>query len=98
MRDEIKKIPKLRGYKFASIQNEFYPINLDSLENAYSAGDTVTLESLIAKKVVRVKGGNNPRVKILARGTLSKKLTIKGCTMSATAKAAVEKVGGAVEA
>ncbi len=98
LKDAIKKIPKLRGYKFASIQNEFYPINLDSLNNAYAAGDTVTLESLIAKKVVRVKGGNNPRVKILARGTLAKKLIIKGCTISEAAKAAVEKVGGSVEA
>src|SRR3954463_16192158 len=56
LRDEIKKIPKLRGYKFASIQNEFYPINLDALNGAFSAGDTVSLESLIAKKVVRIKG------------------------------------------
>ncbi len=98
LKEAIKKLPKLRGYKFASIQNEFYPINLDSLQNAFSAGDTVTLEALIEKKVVRVKGGNNPRVKILARGTLAKKLTIKGCTISAAAKAAIEKVGGSVEA
>ncbi len=97
MRDEIKKIPKLRGYKFGSIQNDFYAINLDALENAYKAGETVNLESLVAKKVVRIKSGKNPRVKILARGTLGKMLAIKGCTMSATAKAAVEKAGGSVE-
>lgn len=98
MRDEIKKIPKLRGYKFNTIQNDFYPINLDSLENAFNAGEIVSLETLTAKKVVRIKGGKNPRVKILARGTLSKKLTVKGCTMSATAKSAIEKAGGTVEA
>ena len=98
LKDAIKKIPKLRGYRFASIQDNFYPINLDSINNAYQAGEAVTLESLIAKKVVRVKGGNNPRVKILARGTLTKKVSVKGCTMSATAKAAIEKVGGTVEA
>jgi large subunit ribosomal protein L15 len=98
MRDEIKKIPKLRGYKFASIQNDFYPINLDSLEAKFSSGDVVSLETLVAKNVVRIRGGKNPRVKILARGTLSKKLSVKGCTMSATAKAAIEKAGGTVEA
>src|SRR6478736_882565 len=97
MRDIIKKLPKLRGYKFSSIQNDFYPINLDALDRSFANGETVNLESLIAKKVVRIKGGKNPRVKILARGTLAKKLTIVGCTMSATAKAAVEKVGGTVE-
>lgn len=97
MRDEIKKIPKLRGYKFGSIQNDFYPINLDVVEAGFKAGEVVSLESLMANKIVRVKGGNNPRVKILARGTLSKKLTFKGCAMSETAKAAIEKVGGSVE-
>ena len=98
MRDIIKKIPKLRGYKFKSITNDFYPINLDALENGFKAGDTVTLAELMARKIVRVKGGTNPRVKILARGTLSKKLSVKGCTMSATAQAAIEKAGGTVEA
>ena len=98
MRDIIKKIPKLRGYKFASIQKEFYPINLDALEGGFKAGETVTLEALMERKIVRVKGGNNPRVKILARGTLSKSLKVKGCTMSATAKEAIEKAGGSVEA
>jgi len=98
MRDEIKKIPKLRGYNFASIQNTFYPINLDSLEASFANGETVNLESLIAKKVVRIKGGKNPRVKILARGTLTKKVTVSGCTMSLAAKAAIEKAGGSVTA
>ena len=98
MRDIIKKIPKLRGYKFASIQNDFYPINLDALEAKFNNGEVVSLETLTAKKVVRIRGGKNPRVKILARGTLSKKLSVKGCTMSATAKAAIEKAGGSVEA
>lgn len=97
MRDEIKKLPKLRGYKFASIQNEFYPINLDTLQNFFEAGETVSLESLVAKKAVRIKGAKNPRIKILARGTLSKKLSVKGCAISEAAKAAIEKAGGAVE-
>ena len=98
LKDAIKKIPKLRGYKFSSFQNEFYPINLDSINNAFQAGEAVTLESLIAKKVVRIKGGKNPRVKILARGTLSKKVSVKGCTVSAAAKEVIEKAGGTVEA
>ena len=98
MRDIIKKIPKLRGYKFKSITDNFYPINLDALENGFKSGETVTLAALMERKIVRVKGGNNPRVKILARGTLSKKLVVQGCTMSETAKAAIEGAGGTVEA
>ena len=98
MRDEIKKIPKLRGYKFASIVNAFTPVNLDALNNAFEAGATVTPESLIAAGVVNTKNGKTPRVKILARGTLSKKLAISGCTISEAAKVAVEKAGGTVMA
>ncbi len=98
LRDVIKKIPKLRGYKFASIQKAFYPVNLEALESSFNAGETVTVETLVAKGVVRFKSEKNPRVKILGRGTLTKKLMVKGCTMSETAKAAIEKAGGSVEA
>ncbi len=98
VRDEIKKIPKLRGYKFASIQNDFYPINLDSLESKFSNGEEVTLETLIAKEVVRIRDSKNPRVKILGRGTLTKKLIVSGCTISESAKAAIEKAGGKITA
>ena len=98
LRDAIKKIPKLRGYKFKSIETAFYPVNLESLQKAFNAGETVSLETLLEKKVFRLKGAKNPRVKILGRGELTKKLTVKGCAMSATAKAAIEKAGGTVEA
>lgn len=97
LRDAIKKIPKLRGYKFHSIETAYYPVNLEALEKSFKAGDTVTLKTLIENKVFRLKGAKNPRIKILARGTLSKKLTVKGCAVSETAKTAIEKAGGTVE-
>ena len=98
LKDAIKKIPKLRGYKFNSIENAFYPVNLVAIEKFYTAGETVSLETLLAKKAFRLKGAKNPCIKILAKGTLSKKLTFKGCAVSETAKAAIEKAGGTVEA
>ena len=53
-------------------------------------------ETLIAEKVISLESGRVPRVKILGRGTLSKKLTVSGCAVSASAKAAIEKAGGKV--
>lgn len=96
MRDVIKKLPKLRGYRFASIQKDFFPINLDTLETKFEAGQEVTPKTLIEKGVLATKSARVPRVKILARGTLSKKLSVSGCVVSEAAKTAIEKVGGSV--
>jgi large subunit ribosomal protein L15 len=96
MRDVIKKLPKLRGYKFASIEKPSVPVNLSTLESNFSAKDAVTPEILLAKKVIKTKNGKTPIVKILAKGTLTKGLTITGCLASATAKQAIEKAGGTV--
>ena len=98
LRDAIKKIPKLRGYRFASIQNDAKPVNLAAIEMAFKANERVTPETLIAKDLVRTKNGKTPVVKILAKGTLSKKLVFSGCVMSATAKSAIEAAGGSIEA
>ncbi len=41
---------------------------------------------------------SSTRVKILGGGTLKKKLTVVGCPVSASAKAAIEAAGGEVRA
>ncbi|MBQ7243211.1 MAG: uL15 family ribosomal protein [Bacilli bacterium] len=48
-------------------------INIDTLSQNYQDGDTVTLDSLIEKGLVPAKTGY---VKVLARGTLDKKLIV----------------------
>lgn len=97
MRDIIKKLPKLRGYKFASIQNESAPVNLDAISRAFSNNEIVNPTTLLEKKVIKTKNGKVPRVKILARGELTVKVSVSGCLVSETAKAAIEKAGGKVE-
>lgn len=99
IRDMIKRIPKLRGrgkQSFKSFQIPFVPVNLELIEKYFSAGSTVSPETLITAKVVSLQSGNIPPVKILGRGTLSKKLTVSGCAVSASAKEAIEKAGGTV--
>jgi large subunit ribosomal protein L15 len=98
MRDIIKKYPKLRGYKFASIEVKPQPVNLAAIEIHFADGDTVSPVTLAEKKVVRKQAGRLPAVKILATGTLTKKVTVSGCVLSETAKAAIEKAGGKVVA
>lgn len=96
MRDIIKKYPKLRGYKFNSVETKPEPVNLAAIEIHFENGDTVNPTTLVGKKIVRKQGGRLPTVKILATGTLTKKIKVEGCVISLTAKAAVEAAGGSV--
>jgi large subunit ribosomal protein L15 len=96
LRDILKKIPKKRGYFFHGIQTKLQPVNLETLEKAFSAGETVSPKSLREKKIVRAESGKIPGVKILGTGSLTKKLSVEGCAVSAKAKEAIEKAGGTV--
>lgn len=102
LRDMIKKLPKLRGHgkNRARTVNDsrvvYTPVNLAALNEAFKAGETVTPEDLVLRKVVSPRAGKAPQVKILGTGTLAHKLTVEGCKVSATAQAAIEAVGGSV--
>ena len=102
MRDIIKRIPKLRGHgknRARTVNNErVLPtvVNLTVLEAAFNAGDTVSPQTLHAHKIIGLTKGKMPAVKILGTGELTKKLTVSGCTYSASVKAKIEKVGGQV--
>ncbi|MBP9760195.1 MAG: uL15 family ribosomal protein [Candidatus Pacebacteria bacterium] len=101
-RDFIKKIPKRRGHgknRSRTVNpSKVRPVgvNLAVLELAFEAGDRVDPRALVIKGVLRPDAGRAPVVKILGVGTLTKKLTIVNCEFSATAKMAIEKVGGSV--
>jgi len=102
MRDLIKKLPKRRGYgknrarTVNSARLVYTPINLAALETAFSSGDTVSFDTLLEKGLVSKRGGKKVPVKILANGDITKKLTITGLKISATAREKIEKAGGVV--
>lgn len=103
-RDLIKKIPKRRGHgknRARTVRTErvvYAPINIAHLEHAFAPGATVTPATLLAKKLVRAHNGRAPKVKILGTGELTKALVITHCVLSASAKAAVLKAGGTINA
>ncbi len=96
IRDEIKKLPKLRGYRFKSTVAKASPVNVGAL-NIFDNGTVVTKDLLFTSALIRRRNGKLGAVKILGTGELSKKLTIKGCEVSASAKAKIEKAGGSIE-
>jgi len=101
-RDIIKRIPKLRGHgknRARTVNvSKIKPtiINLRELEIGFVDGDKITPKTLVEKKIIKTLSGSLPSVKILGYGTLSKKLTITDCSVSTSAKEAIEKVGGKV--
>lgn len=85
------RIPK-RGFKNVN-RKEYAIINLSDL-NLFNDGEVVTPEVLVARNVLKkLESG----VKVLANGTLEKKLTVKANVFSKAAEAAITKAGGTVE-
>ncbi|MBR3805230.1 MAG: uL15 family ribosomal protein [Clostridia bacterium] len=69
-------------------------VNLDTICQAFNDGDVVNLETLKAKRLV---GRNVARVKILARGTMTKTLTIYADRFSLQAVKMITLAGGHAE-
>jgi len=91
------RMRKLRGphmkksMPFEPFRTHTQAVNLQDLERRFEAGDEVTLDAL------RAKGLGTRRdvpVKVLAKGTLSKKLTVHAHKFSGAAREAIETAGG----
>jgi large subunit ribosomal protein L15 len=83
-----RRFPKI-GFRNTMFANRYEIVNLSTLEKL--SGE-INPETLKAAGVI-TKGP----IKILAKGTLKKALTVKAHKFSETAKAAIEKAGGQVE-
>ena len=87
-----RRIPK-RG--FNNVNNvKFAVVNLEEL-NIFDEGSVVTPTLLVEKGLISNKESHG--VKILARGELSKKLTVKAHEFSQKASEAIVKLGGKAE-
>ena len=86
-----KRIPK-RGFTNFT-RKEYAVVNLDVL-NRFEDGAVVTPEVLKETGIVKKQLDG---IKVLGNGKLEKKLTVKCNKISASAKKAIEEVGGTVE-
>jgi large subunit ribosomal protein L15 len=91
------RMRKLRGphmkksMPFEPFRTHTQPVNLADLEARFEAGDAVTLEALRAKGLATRK---DVPVKILAKGEVSKALTVHAHGFSKSAREAIEASGG----
>jgi len=97
IRELIKKYPKLRGYKFKPKKEILAIVNIEVLEKKFKTGEIVNPKTLLEKKIIRRIKGRIPKVKILAKGKLTKALTIEGCLVSKSAEEIIKKAGGTIK-
>ncbi len=85
-----RRVPKLRGFN-NPFRVAYQPVNLDVIEA--SGLDEVTPETLYARGLVS-KGA---LIKVLARGEVTRSVTVRAHGFSEGARAALEAVGATVE-
>src|SRR5918993_1098411 len=87
-----RRIPK-RGFHNL-FRVEYAVVNLDTLAERFDAGATVTPELLVDAGLI-----NNARrpIKVLARGDIAKKLTVRAHKFSGKAAEKIAAAGGAAE-
>ena len=88
-----RRIPK-RGFH-NEFRTEYAVVNLDDLAERFDAGTVVTPELLRERGLVRSR---RQPIKVLARGDLAKKLTVRAHKFSSKAAEKIAAAGGAIEA
>ena len=97
LRDIIKKLPKLRGYRDNSYEVKPASISLDIISKFFPNGGDITPAILVEKKAIKKVKGFIPKVKLLnAKEKFSIKIKVEKCFVSDSAKSAIEKAGGEV--
>ncbi|MBZ9577764.1 uL15 family ribosomal protein [Patescibacteria group bacterium] len=97
IRELIKRYPKLRGYRFKRHEGDLVVVNVGILEERFRSSEIVTPKLLLERKIIRRIKGKVPKVKILGRGEITKKLIIENCEISKVAKEKIEKAGGEIK-
>lgn len=97
MRDLVQKIPKKRGTGFSATSAPVISIDLDIVEKHFKAGEKVTPRVLHNKDIINLGSKvPRPRVKILGRGQLTKKLIFENVEASQKATASILERGGEI--
>ena len=95
------RMPKLRGNTSADampvgpFRTYSQPVNLRDLERLFADGDTVNLEAMVEKGLLK---NTKADVKVLGSGELTKKLAVTAHGFSASAREKITAAGGSATA
>jgi len=95
--ERIKKIPKLRGYRWNSaVLTKPIVINVHDL-NKMEAGSEVTPRTMNKFGLINMQKDSRSVVKILGTGEVKAAYKVSHCFVSKGAKEKIEKAGGSVK-
>ena len=89
-----RRLPK-KGFNNTLFRYKIEIVNVGQLDKAFEDGATVTHEALCEAGLVNA---TCDKVKVLANGDITHKLSFQGLLVSAPAKAKIEKAGGSIAA
>jgi len=96
-----RRLPKLRGIasgRQVKTKQRFVTVNLADLNGKFSAGEEVSKETLIAKRIINPSGKQRKLpLKVLGDGELAAGVSVKAKSISRTAISKVEAAGGSIE-
>ena len=81
-----------RGFSNYPFKIERQPVSVAALDKAYADGETVSLQTLKEKGLIK----GQAEAKILSDGEISKKLVVEGLKVSAAAAEKIKAAGGEV--
>ncbi len=90
-----RRLPRLKGFKNPT-HKEYTIINVALLEERFEAGDVVTPELLLERRII--KKLEKDGLKVLGEGELTKALTVRAHKFSKSAEQKITAAGGSVEA
>ena len=92
LRRNLRSMPKLKGFTQRN-SLKIKPISLKDLESRFKENEIIDLAKLLKSGLIKKK---DRRVKILAQGKITKKLTIQAYNFSEAAEKAIKKAGGKI--
>ncbi len=88
----VRRLPK-RGFNNARFRVGYAILNVQDLEKLFDEGDEVSPEAAKARGVMKKR---DTHLKILGKGEVTKKLSVKAHRFSETARRKIEEAGGRV--
>jgi len=89
----VRHMPK-RGFSNYLFEKKFDVVNLGEIERSFEAGETIRLEALVERGLIKPKHG---RLKVLGEGELKKKVHIVAHAVSEAALKKIEAAGAVLE-
>lgn len=90
-REILKKIPKLRGYRFKVFREKPMTVSLSRIASHFKEGEMISPATLLQRGLIERRKGKIPKVKILGGRELNKGLVFKDVTFSKSVQAQVKK-------